>query len=339
MTEGDQPEQLQSVAGQQQDSKLPELTTCAKCGARLSGILNSCPSCEKEIRKGEVCREDVASNIVLADSSLLSVRYLILQVLAERNEPTYAKTIAQRLAQYGVKMERILIELNRLTNGGWGLVKRVKASYPFKKRFLYSITEKGVVQLQKRKSTLSSKHTEITADSLPIDPYLWLLENLIEPMTVDDLTELRGDSKVTLRIYLSHLYKLGVINKYRQPEERETFQRNRRGDITERKTTVFRTYYQMKGGPLKEKIAQDAEFATIVKPAQTFKIEVPIEASGVKEPVFSAEEDERYQKWREDTRDMEEFHAQILKRANKAGIRPAIAYRLVFKQLRDNGKL
>jgi len=337
MPDSDQ-EQLREGAGQTTDEKLPEMMTCGKCNARLSEILNFCPECGMAIVKDNKSPGAVASKVALADLSLYSVRHLILQTLAEKNEMTYARTIAQRLAQHGIAKERILIELNKLTNSGHKPIKRVKASYPFQRKFLYTITENGIAELKRRNDIISKQETP-AVDQPPLDPYLWLLESLIEPMTVDDLTGLRGDSRETLQTYLSQLYRLGAIEKHKQPEEKDVSQRNRNGDIITRKTTTFRTYYQMKDGPLREKMAQGVEFTVIGKPAPTFKVDVPIEASGAKEPVFSAEEEEKYQKWRENTRDMEEFHKQILKRANKAGMRPTIAYRLVFKQLLDNGKI
>ena len=338
MTDGDQPEQLQSEAGQQ-DGKLPELTTCAKCGARLSEILPSCPTCgEGAARERRETAASFPSTMTVGSSSVFTVRYMILQLLAETNEPTYAKTIAQKLAPYGVKKDRVLKELNKLGDSSYKLVNRRKAGYPFSGKLLYSITENGVKELEKRKG-IAVNRKEQMIDSPPIDPYLWLLENLIEPKTIDNLKKLRGDSEATLCAYLSNLFKLGVIDKYKQPESKQFSQRNKLGQIITRTSTVMKTYYHLRPGPLREKMAQGTEFSAIGKPAQTFKVEVPIGTGSAKEPVFSAEEDEKYQKWREDTREMEEFHKQILKRANKAGMRPIIAYRLVFKQLLDNGKL
>ena len=269
-------------------------------------------------------------------TTVLSVRFMILQQLAETNQPTYSHTISGNLAQYGITKERILIELNKLANSTSKPVKRNKS--PFNKRYLYLITENGVNELKKRKNTILHSNT-LTVESPPLDPYLWLLENLTEARTIEELVELRGDSEVTLRVYLSQLYKLGAIDKRKEPEEKQISQRNRNGDIINRTTTVFRTYYCMKNGPLKDKWAETPGFEALGEPVKTFKMEVPIPNTAVKDPVFTTQEEEEYQKWREGIRDIGEFNAAILKKANKTGIRPATAYRLVFRQLKDSGRI
>ena len=199
-------------------------------------------------------RRDIATStpptITVGASQIFTVRYMILQQLAETNEPTYARTIAQKLNAYGVEKDRVLKELNKLINNKYGYVKRMKASYPFQKRFLYSITEHGVNELQKKKG-IALTRKEPMIETPPLDPYLWLLENLVEPRTVDDLKKLRGDSEATRCAYLSNLFKLGVIDKYKQPETKQFWQRNRNGQEVERTTTVMKTYYHLRPGTVK----------------------------------------------------------------------------------------
>lgn len=266
---------------------------------------------------------------------LITVRHMILQFLMQRNQPTYASMVAGELAQYGITKERILIELNKLTNSPSRPVRRNKS--PFNRRYLYLITESGINEVKKKTDSL--KGNNMGMESPPLDPYLWLLENLLEPRTIEDLVELRGDSEITLRVYLSQLYKLGAIEKRKEPEEKQISQRNRNGQIMTRTTTVFKTYYCMKDGPLKAKMAENPELNVLGKSVQTIKVEVPVPNPGVKEPAFTEEEEKLYLEWRESIRDVEAFNQAILKRANKAGIRPLTAYKLVFKQLRDSGKI
>lgn len=334
MTDGDQPEQLQSVAGQQ-DGRLPELTTCAKCGARLSEILPSCPTCGEGVaRERRGTAAPIPPMMTVDASPVFTVRYMILQKLAETNQPTYANALSQSLAQYGIKRERILIELNKLINSKYGLVKRMKASYPFQKRFLYSITENGVNELKKKKG-IAFTRKESVIETPPLDPYLWLLENLAEPRTFTELQRVRGDSEKTLSVYLSTLYKLGVIDRYKQAETKQFSQRNRIGRIVERTTTVMRTYYQLRPGPLREKLA---ETSMLPNAPQTVKIEMPL-GPGLKEPALDIQQEEEYSRWRQELEGKPEFIKAVIAHANRAKVSPKTMFRIAFVNLKKAGKL
>lgn len=272
-----------------------------------------------------------ANKMAPSPIEMCSVRYMILQQLAERNGPMYAKTIAQNLAPYGISKERILIELNKLAKSDQRLVRRMKATYPFPKRFLYSITGEGINELKKKSAEMAPKQQTIVTP--PLDPYLWLLENLMEPKTLNDLKEVRGDSVNTLKVYLHHLYKLGVIDKYKQPETKQISQRNRNGTVISRNTTVMRTYYYLKDGPLKEKLA---EFC-IEKRPKTLKLEVPLE--NLREPAFTPELEKEFFAWREAIGNNQEFNKAILRNADRIGVLPKVLYKIVFMQLKESGKL
>ena len=326
-------------------SVLPSLINCAKCSARFSEANNNCPGCGEP--KSNSSNQDVIPNAVLTSkekiissgptmnisNSIFTVRYMILQTLAERNETMYAKLIAQNLAPYGISRDRVLKELNKLMNSSKKPVRRLKATYPFPKKFLYAITENGVNELKKRKNVDNISKQQLV-DTPPLDPYLWLLENLGEPKTIKDLTEVRGDSVNTLKVYLHHLYKLGVIDKHKDAESKEISQRNRNGDVIRRNTTVMRTYYYMKQGPLREKMA---EANIIENRPKTVKMDVPLE--GLKEPVLNAQLEKEYDVWREMVKNKEEFHAMVMRNANRMGVAPKIVYRTVFMQLKKQGKL
>ena len=327
-------------------SVLPSLINCAKCSARFSEAKNSCPGCgepksnssdqnviltSKEQAKQEASQ--IRPSLNISNNSVFTVRYMILHQLAERNEPMYVKTIAQNLAPYGVSRDRILIELNKMQNSEQKLVRRLKAGYPFPKKFLYSITENGVNELRKRKNVEANSKSQLI-DTPPLDPYLWLLENLIEPKTIEDLTEVRGDSANTLKVYLHHLFKLGVIDKHKDAESKEISQRNRNGDVIKRNTTVMRTYYYLKQGPLREKMV---ESNIIESRPKTVKMDVPMES--LKEPVFTAQLEREYDAWREAIKSKEDFHKMVMRNANRQGVAPKVVYRVVFMQLKKQGKL
>lgn len=326
--------------------RLPGMRVCAKCGARIAESFANCPGCgeAQPVASRSELSQDCERQLrgegegkLAAAPSSFSVRFLILQQLAESNAPTYARKVAQALAPYGVGMGRVLIELNRLAKGSKGLVKRTKAAYPFEKRFLYMITEAGICELRKLRERQSVKDGNSAPESQPLDPYLWLLENIVEPATIEDLAKLRGDPRVTLRVYLSQLYKLGIIDKFKQPEPVQFSQRNRNGEIVERSTTVMRTYYQLRPGPLRDKLAETA--AIMPKAAPSVKIDVPMATQELKDPVFTPKLEEEYQQWREDIRDRDDFHRVIIAHANRAKVLPKTMYRIVFKRLKEQGKL
>lgn len=266
---------------------------------------------------------------------LTSVRYLILDFLHKRAQPTYASTIASEFSQYGIKKERVLVELSKLVKSRSKPVKRQKSQ--FNGRYLYVITENGIAELKRWQESLKERYSP--PESPPIDPYLWLLENLVEPMTLEDLVELRGDPEVTLRVYLSQLYKMGMIEKTKQPEVKQISQRDRNGNIITRNVTVYKTYYFLKNGPLKQKLAENSELSVLGRPVKTIKMEVPVPETTIKEPQFTEAEYKKYLEWRESIKNLEEFNQAVIRRANKAGIRPALAYMLVFKQLVKEGKI
>jgi DNA-binding PadR family transcriptional regulator len=266
----------------------------------------------------------------MAPSKIVTIRHMILQTIAERNEEMYAKTIFQSLQQYGATKERILIELNKLTNSPSRPVKRVKS--PLSKRFLYKITENGVNELKKFRNDAETRK-EPMINEVPYDPYLWLLQNISEPKTLEELTDVRGDSKEVICAYLSNLYKMGVIEKFKQPETVEFSQRNRNGQIIKRTTTVQKTYYTLKNGQLRERIS---EIPDLPPPSKTVRIDVPI-GNKLKEPVFTREMEAEYDKWRREMDSKPEFVNAVITRANKCGVYPKTMFRIAFHNLKKQG--
>jgi hypothetical protein len=270
--------------------------------------------------------------LAMAPSKIVTIRHMILQTLAERNEEMYAKTIFQGLQQYGATKERILIEMNKLVNSPSRPVRRVKS--PITRRYLYKITENGVNELKKVR-TDASMRKEPMINEVPYDPYLWLLQNIGEPKTLEELTGVRGDSKEVICAYLSNLYKMGVIEKFKQPETVEFSQRNRNGSIIKRTTTVQKTYYTLKAGALREKISETPDLPA---PSKTIRIDIPI-GDKIKEPVFTREMEAEYEKWRGEIEAKPEFVKVIINRANKCGVYPKTIFRIAFHNLKKQGKI
>jgi len=249
-------------------------------------------------------------------TTVLSVRFMILQQLAETNQPTYSHTISSNLAQYGITKERILIELNKLNKRT--SVSRETADGAYK----YQATEKGLNELKRRISILDKERIAKPGKSLS-ESCNWLLENLQEPKSFDELSELFDDSDKTLSVLLSRLCRAGIAAKIKQPLERRISQRNRHGKIVSRKTMFRKTFY----------VVQD-KLADVKIP----KIEDETASNGL-EPVLSQDEGLAYAGWRKKIRGkrFEKFHRILIANANKARASPESVYKNTFRRLVQAG--
>lgn len=260
---------------------------------------------------------------VVSAQTLLTPRYLILQQLAE-NSPLQSKIIAQNLSKYGVGKEKILIELNKLKKSKRKLVGRVKSS--INRRYLYSITENGLEELNHRNKLVEDRQKIGVQDSV-LNTYSWLLEELQEPRTIEDLEELRGDSDKTLSVYLSYLFKAGLINRYKVSEGRKITQRNRKGKEITRNTTIKKTYYKINTGNTEDKM----------------KVPTSEKATGpsLKNPIFTSEEEIKFEKWfgLVKGKEYEPYHKAIRSHANKHKVEPLVVYRIAFRDQLKRGKI
>lgn len=181
---------------------------------------------------------------------------------------------------------------------------------------------------------MNQRQPQPLIDAIPLDPYRWLLENLVEAKTFEELRSIRNDSEKTLSVYLSQLYRLGVIDKQKTMEEKKIMQRDRNGRIITRVTKVQKTYYFLRPGPLRDKLTKEM---ILPKPPQAFKVTVPLD--DLKEPAFTPELEKQYLEWREQIKGKDEFHARIIREANRRGVLPKVLYKVVFMKLKQQGKI
>lgn len=247
-------------------------------------------------------------------AAALTARYMILQKLAESKEPMYALTISKELAQYGITKERILVELSKLSKGTLVSRETIDGAYG------YRASEKGLNELKR----ILNKERETKAGQSLSESCNWLLENLQEPKSFDELSELFYDSDKTLSVLLSKLSRSGIIAKIKLPVTKKIVQRGRRGKLLSRITRVRKTFYV-----LNEKVGN-------AKPPQ---LEKEGHTEGIPEPVLTQQEKAEYLEWRRKLRRdrFEKFHRNVIANANRQGVAPETVYKTAFKRLVVNG--